>query len=338
MKKASASTSILLVFFILVTLALLTGCGGKNSGSDDASQAAGIGSEAGNPGAGNNEDATAAGAGNVKDNTSPSPEPPPSASLPVSPNESIPGSTLTESQQSAPYSDPSDKPGSDGQPAEGAAEAGTAEVQQVPDPDGSQEAPAAGASPESAASPTPGDLSGQQAESASPEVPGTQPGSTPENQPDSAQPGPSQTEPPQTDPPSASPSTTPSPSDTSPAQEPIVGLWKPVDIAWTGTEQENETASMLADSLCIFSADGSFRLILPKSFLDMLQGSADSDTIFSVTNGSWEVVGVGADGNTIYSLSMPAFSSFGYGGANMQIIDGFIIFEGFDQIRLARLE
>ena len=162
-----------------------------------------------------------------------------------------------------------------------------------------------------------------------------QPGSSPSDpQPGSTPSG--SAEPDSTVPPAPGPSSQP-PGES--AQEAIIGLWKPAALDLTsGTEQENAAASMLADSLCVFSADGSFRLILPKSFLDMIQDSNDSEAIFNITNGTWEKAGVDPDGNPVYSLSIPALAGFGYGAAELKVIDGFIVFSGYDGIKLARFE
>ena len=133
------------------------------------------------------------------------------------------------------------------------------------------------------------------------------------------------------------PNETPTPEEP-PAQEAIVGLWKPVDIDWQGNEEENTAASMLGDSLCIFSADGSFRILLPSSFLEFMQDDSSSDMLFSTTNGTWERTGVASDGNAVYSLSIPVLISFGFGTLDLQVIDGYIVFEGYDQMRLSRFE
>lgn len=99
---------------------------------------------------------------------------------------------------------------------------------------------------------------------------------------------------------------------------------------------------MLSDSLCIFNADGSFRLILPNSFLDVMQVMQDSaggdDLLFNITNGTWARIGSAPNGNVQYSLTIPALTAFGFGSLNLQYADGFLIFEDYDQMRLARFE
>ena len=138
----------------------------------------------------------------------------------------------------------------------------------------------------------------------------------------------------QPDEPPAAPQTPEAP----PAPEAVIGMWKPVDINWQGNEEENAAAAMLSDSLCIFSADGTFRLILPNSFLEFLQDDSDADLLFSITNGTWEKSGVASDGSAKYSLSIPALSSFGFGALNLQVVNGFLVFDDYDQMRLARYE
>ena len=122
------------------------------------------------------------------------------------------------------------------------------------------------------------------------------------------------------------------------APEAVIGMWKPVDINWQGNEEENAAAAMLSDSLCIFSADGAFRLILPNSFLEFLQDDSERDLLFSITNGTWEKSGVAPDGSAKYSLSIPALTSFGFGSLNLQVSNGFLVFDDYDQMRLARYE
>ena len=340
---------LLTVVALLAAMLLFAGCGGNSAANPSDSGIAAADSGNGTADTGSGEASVSSGAsgsampGGVSDQRESAPAAPSQTQV-ASPSVTSP--TASQTTDPAAPSEPSATEG-DEEPSSSDSGAGAGEDAQSTEP-----GPYDSSTPTPSDTPTedPADTQAGAPETESPETsPGTQssestsgspspgspsPGSSPDSPSTDA--SPSIPSPSATVEPSAQPAT---PPDASPEQEAIVGLWKPAALDLVGaSEQELMAAAMLGDSLCNFKADGSFQLILPKSFLEMIQDANDSDTIFNITNGSWRRSGADPDGTTVYSLSIPALEAFGYGSADLRIIDGFIVFGGFDGIKLARFE
>jgi hypothetical protein len=110
------------------------------------------------------------------------------------------------------------------------------------------------------------------------------------------------------------------------------------------SEQEQLIAAAFMDTMWIFSADSTFRLILPSSLSEIFNEQSSSEALFNMTNGTWAFIGPGTDGNARYSLTVPAFAEFGVPSIGLKIVNGFIVlgdsddFSEFAEVRLKKID